>query len=104
LQDAAGGAIDGDSWSLLLDSGIAQLRTADVNERLQFDALLTPGLTYRLSSTMTVAARPGNGAARAFFDESFEVSIAAVPEPSTFTLVVVAMCAISAVFAWRRRR
>ena len=101
LKDASGNPIGGDDFRLVLTSPGDGSDSADVHELLSFDALLTPGETYQLSSTVTVEAVPNGGAAQALFDNSWDVAISGTPIPEPATLSLLALGALSLV---RRRR
>ncbi len=70
---------------------------SNVNEVLQFSELLIPGEMYKLESTLSVwaDAKSEAGGARAFFDNTFEVTLSGVPEPSALALLALGGLALT---------
>ena len=105
LLDASGAVIGSDSYQADVNPGIGFLTNAPVIEELAFDALLTPGESYTLTSRLRVAASsPLGGAGRALFADTFDVTlsgepIVGIPEPSTLWLGGLAILFA----AWRKR-
>ncbi len=73
-------------------TAFGQDQDADVSEALQFSETLTPGETYQLESTLSVwaDAKSELGGARAFFDNTFEVTLSGIPEPTSIALLSLA--------------
>lgn len=98
-DNQVGGAFEQYTEQILTSFG--QDQDSNVAEVLQFSELLVPGQTYKLESTLSVWADAMSeaGGARAFFDNTFEVTMSGVPEPASLALLT-----FGAMGVLRRRR
>jgi len=85
LRDASGSLLDRDTTVVSINALGGELIDADVYEILTISAFLTPGMDYTLFSSLTLETEAGlQGAARAFFRDTFEYEITPVQENPFF--------------------
>lgn len=109
ILDADGNTISQDRAFVEVEALGGIFKEVDVFETLSTSALLTPGIDYTIFSQLTLHTRAGlNGAARAFFSDTFEYVISGeaenpftqpVPEPASALLL-----GIPGLAMWGRRR
>ena len=99
LIDASGAPLGADSFTRDVTAPIDGADSDNVHRLLLLEAMLAPGETYAVSSTLAVAATANGGTAQAIFDNSWEVAISGIPEPATLTLLALGGLAVP-----RRRR
>jgi len=94
LRDQFGNPIVSDSVVIPVNASPSQTIDVDVFERLSVNAMLTPGTTYQLTSTLSASAN-GSATGRGFADfrNTFEVQLSGVPEPTTFPLLAIGVAA-----------
>ncbi|MEX2309923.1 MAG: PEP-CTERM sorting domain-containing protein [Pirellulales bacterium] len=101
LKDQFGNPIASDAVSIPVSASLSQTIDVNVLEELKVSAMLTPGTTYRLTSTLSASANGGaTGRGFADFRNTFEVQLSGVPEPPASLLFLLG---IGAAAIWRRR-
>lgn len=99
LSDASGDPLGNESFTRDLTAPIDGADSDNIHQFLLLEAMLTPGETYVVSSTLSVAATANGGTAQAIFDNSWNVAISGTPEPATLTLL-----ALGGLTVLRKRR
>ncbi len=109
ILDADGNVVSQDREFVPVEALGGVLKDVDVFETLTTSASLTPGMDYTIFSQLTLHTKAGlNGAARAFFSNTFEYVISGesenpfadpVPEPASALLP-----SIAGMTLWCRRR